>query len=75
MPYTTVDVEVYLDDFDDQDLIDELEARGWFVGPDRDWQPLSEELTEYEIAAIVGAFQDCRPGTIGNDIYEKLRKR
>ena len=30
--YTTeVDVEVDLDDFDDSDLIDELEARGYYV--------------------------------------------
>ena len=72
--YTTVDVDVYLDEFDDQDLIDELEDRGYTVKEKNDFFS-PDELDEVEIAAIVGAFQDCRPGTIGNEIYEKLRKR
>lgn len=73
MGRTYVEVEVDLDDFDDQDLIDEIESRGWRVVEDSDYAP--EDLTSEEIAVIVGAFQHCKPGTIGNSVYEKLRKR
>ena len=72
MPY--IEVEVDLDDFDHQDLIDELEKRGWFVGEEKGWEP-DEPLTEDEITAILDRFQMAIPGTIGYNIYEKLRKR
>ena len=76
MAYVTVDVEVELDDFDDEDLIDELEGRDYFVGPEKGWVPLiEEELTYEEITAILERFQMAVPGTTGYNIYEKLRKR
>ena len=31
MPYVTVDVDVYLDEFDDDEIVAELEARGYTV--------------------------------------------
>jgi len=31
MAYVTTEVEVYLDEFDDQELLDELEGRGYYV--------------------------------------------
>jgi len=71
MAYVTVDVDVDLDDFDDQELIDELEERGWYVSED---EP-NEQLTEDEITAILERFQMAVPGTTGYNIYEKLRKR
>ena len=67
-------VEIYLDEFSDQDLAEELQERGWFVGPDKYWSP-SEELTYEEITTILDRFQMSMPGTIGYEIYEKLRKR
>ena len=75
MTYITVDVDVDMDDFDDQDLADELSSRGWFVGETKDWSPPTEELTYEEITAILDKFQMSLPGTIGYEIYEKLRKR
>lgn len=75
MAYVNIDIDVDLDDFDDQELIDELEHRGWFVGPEKEWSPPLEELTTDEITAILDKFQMSLPGTIGYDIYEKLRKR
>lgn len=69
----TVDVDVELGDFDDQDLIDEIEGRGWRVIEDNDYVP--EDLTSDEINAIIGVFRDSAPGTLGYEIYEKLRKR
>lgn len=67
--YATIDVDVYLDEFETNDLIDEIEDRGYCV------IEALEDLTSDEIAAIVDVFQDYKPGTIGNSIYEKLRKR
>ena len=66
-----VSVEVSLEEFDDQELIDELEERGYYVGED---EP-DEQLTEDEITAILERFQMAVPGTTGYNIYEKLRKR
>ena len=73
MTYVTVDVD--MDDFDDQDLADELSSRGWFVGETKDWSPPTEELTYEEINLILERFQMSLPGTTGHEIYEKLRKR
>ena len=75
MTYITVDVDVDMDDFDDQDLADELSSRGWFVGETKDWSPPTEELTYEEINVILELFQMALPGTIRYEIYEKLRKR
>ena len=68
-------VEIYLDEFNDQDLADELSSRGWFVGETKDWSPAAEELTYEEITTILDRFQMSLPGTTGYEIYEKLRKR
>jgi len=75
MAYVTVDVDVDMDEFDDQDLADELSSRGWFVGETKDWSPPNEELTYEEINVILELFQMSLPGTIRYEIYEKLRKR
>lgn len=71
--YATINVDVYLDEFETNDLIDEIEDRGYRVIENDDYAP--EDLTSDEIAAIVAVFQYYKPGTIGNSIYEKLRKR
>jgi hypothetical protein len=75
MAYVTIDVDVDMDEFDDQDLADELSSRGWFVGETKDWSPPNEELTYEEINVILELFQMALPGTIRYEIYEKLRKR
>ena len=75
MAYVNVDVDVDLSDFEDQDLIDELEGRDWFVGPEKGWEPTHEDLEYDEITAILERFQMSLPGSIGYNIYEKLRKR
>jgi len=69
-----INVEVDLNDFDDQDLIDELEERGWFVGEEKGWEP-NEQLTDDELNIILETFSWRAPGTVGYEIYEKLRKR
>jgi hypothetical protein len=70
MAYVDVDLNV----FDDQELIDELEDRGWYVGEEKGWEP-DEPLTDDEINHILEMFSWRMPGTLGHSIYEKLRKR
>ena len=72
MAYMRVDVDIDMDQFEDQDLIDELEERGYHVMDDEN---PATELTDVEIDAIVELFENSKPGTIGHDIYDKLRKR
>lgn len=74
MANINVDIEVDLEEFDDQELIDELEDRGWFVGEEKGWEP-NEELTDDELKHIAGFYCHCKPGTIEHSIYEKLRKK
>ncbi len=69
-----MDVEFELDTVDDQELIAELENRGWCVGKEPGWEP-DEELSQEEITFILNKFQMSLPGAIGYEIYEKLRKR
>ena len=74
MAWINMDVEVELGAIDDQELIDELEERGWFVGEEKGWEP-DESLNGDEIAAVLEKFEMSFPGTVGYAIYEKLRKR
>jgi hypothetical protein len=69
----TMVVEVYLGDFDDDTLIDELEERGYRVVEDDDYTP--GDLIQEEVDFILATFSTYAPGTIGHSIYEKLRKR
>lgn len=74
MAWINMDVEVELSEVDDQELIDELEERGWFVGEEKGWEP-NEQLTEDEISYIVAMLTYAVPGSYAHGIYEKLRKR
>ena len=69
MAYVNID----LSDFDDDDLIDELEGRDYKVFDSE--EVADDKLTADEITAILERFQMSLPGTIGYDVYEKLRKR
>jgi hypothetical protein len=74
MAWINMDVEVELSAVDDQELIDELENRGWFVGEEKGWEP-DESLSEDEINYIVATLTYAVPGSYAHRIYEKLRKR
>ena len=69
MAYVTIDID--LKEFDDDDLIDELEGRDYKIIDSTE----EDQLTVDEITAILERFQMSLPGTVGYDIYEKLRKR
>ena len=71
MPY--VEVDISLDSIYDDDLIDEIEHRGYRVVEDDEFAP--GDLIPEEVEFIVGTFSTYMPGTIGHSIYEKLRKR
>lgn len=73
MPYVNVDVHIDLDMFDDQELIDELEDRGWIVSEEKGKEFL--DLSNEELDYIVDLVINCKPGTIGREIYDKLKKR
>lgn len=74
MAYINVEIDVELDEFDDQELIDELESRGWYVGEEKDWKP-EEPLTREEKDVIMNMMGIGKVGSIEYNIYEKLRKR
>jgi hypothetical protein len=71
MTYVTVDIS--LDCIDDDDLIDEIEHRGYRVVEDDDHVP--GDLIPEEVDFILSTFSTYMPGTIGHSIYEKMRKR
>lgn len=70
MPYIEVDVD--LNEFDDQELIDELEYRGWIVGEEKGHAPLilSKEDLDFIRNVIVNLHLD---ETIdGRRLYDKI---
>ena len=69
----TMTVDVNLSDFIDEDLIDEIEDRGYRVVEDSVYVP--EDLIQEEVEFIAGVFSTYAPGTMGYHIYEKMRKR
>ena len=71
-----IEVDVDLNEFDDQELIEELEGRGWWVSPEKNWEPeevLSDEEKDWICDTIVGL--DLESDPIAREIYDKLRKR
>lgn len=52
MPYVTVDVDVDLDQFDDDELAEELESRGYFVSKDTRFDE-PDALDKYEVEYLL----------------------
>jgi len=67
-----VDFEIDLDEWDDDELIEEIKSRGYEVVKE---DPIEKELTPEELEALCAAVRDSEPGTILYAIYEKIRKR
>jgi hypothetical protein len=72
MPYIDVTVDVDLDEFGDQELIDELEDRGWIVSEEKGKEII--DLTNDELDLIASLTQYSKPGTPAYEIYLKVRK-
>ena len=75
---TEVDVEIDLSEFSDGDLIKELSNRCYEVRKDVDYDLYDlYKITEENITFILDLLdsQNFASGTMGWDIYEKLRKR
>ena len=51
MAYVTVDVDVDLDEFDDDEIAEELESRGYEVSKERKHRP--EALDKYEVEYLL----------------------
>lgn len=47
MPYVTVDVDVDLDEFSDDELVEEMESRGFDVSKEIKYRP--DALDKYEV--------------------------
>lgn len=62
MAYVTVDIN--LNKFEDEDLIEELEDRGFQV---------TDGFTKEELDDILERYSWSLPGTLGHSIYEKLK--
>jgi len=62
MTYITVDVDVDLDDFDTDDLINELEGRGYSI--------VEDEFEDTEFKAFIRTIYEKR--RIGNDYQSEL---
>lgn len=76
MPYIDVTVDVDFADFDDQELIDELESRGWWVSPNKKWDPLelTDQQKDWICEKIMSENLDVTD-MIAKDIYDELRKK
>lgn len=51
MPYVTIDVDVDLDEFDDDEIAEELESRGYEVSKEPKYRP--EALDKYEVEYLL----------------------
>ena len=67
-----VDFEIDLDEWDDDELIEEIKSRGYEVVKE---DPIEKELTPEELEALRAAVRDSEPGSLLYSVYEKIRKR
>lgn len=73
---TTISVDVDLEDvfyeIDDQDMIDQLERRGYVVTDELDDEL---NLSKEELDTLIDMVINAKPGSIEYNIYEKLHKQ
>jgi len=76
MPYKEVWIDDNLDEYDDQELIDELENRDWWVSPEKFWEPLEldAEQRQWICDMIVKCDLDATD-LVAKEIYNELRKK
>lgn len=67
-----VDFEIDLDEWDDDELIEEIKGRGYEVVKE---DPIEKELTPEELEALRAAVRDSEPASLLYSVYEKIRKR
>lgn len=77
MPEIMVSVNIDIDEFDEDDIIEYLGECGYVVMSEYDFEEEVRErtLTEEEMNVVVELVRDATPGTTEYNIYEKLRKR
>lgn len=66
---TNIEVEVYLDEFDDDDLIDEIESRGYRV-----YEKNSKNQQSLLEALEADGYEIRKPGTSRSEIEDTLNK-
>ena len=71
MTTITVDVDVYLDEFDDDEIVEELQARGYNVHK----EPLEDnELDKFEFDFLLDLVDKNNTDVYTNRIRDKLHK-
>ena len=70
MPYVTVDVDVDLTEFDNDELIEELEHRGFNVS--RDPIPEMDALDKYELDFLLELVDKNNTNVYTNRVRDKL---
>ena len=71
MPYVTVDVDIDLDEFDDDEIVEELQARGYNVHKE---PPENNELDKFEIDFLLDLVDKNNTDVYTNRIRDKLHK-
>lgn len=72
MPYVTVDVDIDVDEFDDDDLIEELERRKYYVS--REPIPEMSALDKYEVEYLLDLVDKAEKKFYSHyNLREKLR--
>ena len=67
-----VDFDVSLEEWHDDELIEEIKDRGYEVVKE---DPLEKKLTSEELEALRATVRDSEPGSLLYSVYEKIRKR
>jgi hypothetical protein len=71
MAYVTVDVDVYLDEFDNDELVEELKARGYHVQD----EPFEDnKLDKFELDFLLDLVDKNNKDVYTNRVRDKLHK-
>jgi len=74
---TTVDVEVYLEDFDDDDLIDEIKGRGYEVYDKGEVKKARNDDTKFydkSISDLYNTYMTCSPEFFSKELKKFFRE-
>ena len=74
---TTVDVEVYLEEFDDDDLIDEVKSRGYEVYDKGEVKRVRHADTEFydkSISDLYNTYMTCSPEFFDKELKKFFRE-
>ena len=74
MPYVTVDVDINLYEFDDDEIVEELEARGYNIQKEPQEPLENNELDKFEFDFLLDLVDKNNTDVYTNRIRDKLHK-